>query len=103
MPEKNADLHGFVPDKSPVVLLLIDVINDAEFPEGEQLMKYAMPMARNIAALKKCARAANIPTIYVNDNFGRWQSDFSRVVEHCLQDNVRGRPMVELLCPEDDD
>jgi nicotinamidase-related amidase len=103
MPENNSDLHGFVPDKSPVVLLLIDVINDAEFPEGEQLMQFALPMAEKIAELKRRAEAANIPVIYVNDNFGRWQSDFSRVVEHCLEDDVRGRPMVEMLKPDDDD
>ena len=34
MPSKNADLHGNAPDKSDVVLLLIDVINDLDFPEG---------------------------------------------------------------------
>jgi hypothetical protein len=28
MPVKNKDLHGNVPDTSPVALLLIDVIND---------------------------------------------------------------------------
>lgn len=103
MPENNSNLHGFVPDKSPVVLLLIDVINDAEFPEGEQLMQFALPMAEKIAELKRRAYADDIPIIYVNDNFGRWQSDFSRVVEHCLQDDVRGRPLVEILKPGDDD
>jgi len=28
MPAKNPDLHGNAPDKSPVVLLLIDVISE---------------------------------------------------------------------------
>jgi len=32
---KNPDLHGKVPENSPVVLLLIDVINDMEFPRRE--------------------------------------------------------------------
>ena len=31
-------------------------------------------------------------SIYVNDNFGRWRSDFNAQVDHCLQDGVRGRP-----------
>ena len=39
MPAKNADLHGNAPDKADVALLLIDVINDLEFPEGEQLLR----------------------------------------------------------------
>ena len=33
------DLHGNAPDTSPVVLLLIDFINDLEFPEGAQFLK----------------------------------------------------------------
>ena len=49
------------------------------------------------------ARDAAIPVIYVNDNFGKWQSNFSKLITHCLEENVRGRPIVELLQPTDDD
>ena len=103
MPAKNEDLHGNAPDKSAVALLLIDVVNDLEFPEGEQLLRHALPMARQIAALKRRAREAGVPVVYVNDNFGRWRSDFSAQVEHCLNDGVRGRPVAGLLRPDDDD
>lgn len=103
MPAKNEDLHGNVPDKAAVALLLIDVINDLEFEEGAEVLEQALPMARRIADLKRRAGEAGIPTIYVNDNFGRWQSDFHRIVEHCLNDDVRGRPIVELLRPLEND
>ena len=103
MPPKNPDLHGSAPDKSPVALLLIDVINALDFPEGEQLERFAVPMAERIAELKRRARAARVPAIYVNDNFGRWRSDFRSHVEHCLRDGVRGRRMAELLRPAEDD
>ena len=103
MPAKNPDLHGNAPDKADVALLLIDVINDLEFPEGEQLLRFAVPMADRIARLKERARRAGVPVIYVNDNFGRWRSDFNAQVEHCLEDGVRGRPVVERLRPEEDD
>lgn len=103
MPSKNHDLHGNVPDKSYTALLLIDVINDLEFDEGDKLLKQALPMARRLLELKCRAKAAGIPVVYVNDNFGRWQSNFNRQVEHCLHDGVRGRPLVELLRPEEDD
>jgi nicotinamidase-related amidase len=95
------DLHGSAPDKSPTALLLIDVINDFGFAEGEQLLKLAMPVGKNIAALKKRAKDAGIPAIYVNDNFGRWQSDFKKIVAHCR--NSRGKSFVEMLLPDDDD
>ena len=100
---RSEDLHGNAPDKAAAALLLIDVINDLEFPEGEQLLRQAMPMARNILALKKQAKACGIPTLYVNDNFGRWRSNFRTQVEHCLKDGVTGRPLAELLAPDDDD
>ncbi|GAC1428681.1 MAG: cysteine hydrolase [Thermoanaerobaculia bacterium] len=103
MPAKNPDLHGNVPENATVALLLIDVINDLEFEGAEQLVEQAVPMARRIAELKQRARAAGIPAIYVNDNFGRWQSDFRRVVVHCLEDGVRGEEVAGLLTPEDDD
>ena len=52
MPERNRDLHGSVPETSPVALLLIDVINDLEFDGADALLEYALPMANRIAALK---------------------------------------------------
>ena len=103
MPSRNPDLHGNAPDKSPIALVLIDVINDLEFSGSEKLLKQALPMARNLARLKKRARAAGIPVIYVNDNFGRWQSDFHKQVQHCLKDGVRGEPIVRLLRPGAED
>ncbi len=103
MPAKNEDLHGNVPDKSTVALLLIDVINDMEFDTGGELLKQALPMAKRLAALKRRAKEAEVPVIYVNDNFGKWQSDFNKILSHCLEDGVCGKPLVEILKPEEDD
>lgn len=102
MPVRSHDLHGSAPDKSAAALLLIDVINDFEFDGGEELLRLALPAGRNIAALKRRAKDAGIPTIYVNDNFGRWQSDFKKIVAHCREES-RGKPFVELLLPDEDD
>ncbi len=99
----NRDLHGNAPDKSTVALLLIDTINGLEFPEADQLLRYALPAAEKIAALKARLKSKAVPVIYVNDNFGRWRSDFHAQVEHCLHDGVPGQPLVELLRPEQDD
>lgn len=103
MPDKNSDLHGSAPDKSDTALLVIDMINDLEFPEGEQLLRFALPMADRLAALAERARAAGVPVIYVNDNFGRWRSDFGAQIEHCLNDGVRGEPIVRKLRPQPED
>jgi nicotinamidase-related amidase len=103
MPARNEDLHGNVPDKADVALLLIDVINDLEFDSGRELLRHALPMAEKLAAFKRRAKQARIPVIYVNDNFGKWQSDFSKILKHCLEDEVCGQPLAELLKPGEDD
>ena len=102
-PARNPDLHGNVPESSPVALLLIDVINDMAFEGAEPLVRQAVPMAHRIAALKKRARAAKIPAVYINDNFGRWQSDFRKLVDHVLHDGVPGEEVARLLEPAEDD
>lgn len=102
MPVRSHDLHGSAPDKSKAALLLIDVINDFDFPEADELLRLALPAAKNIAALKRRAKDAGIPVIYVNDNFGRWRSDFKKIVAHC-RDESHGKPFVELLLPDEDD
>jgi hypothetical protein len=33
---KNQDLHGNAPDSCPVALLLLDVLNDVDFPGNSQ-------------------------------------------------------------------
>jgi nicotinamidase-related amidase len=102
-PARNPDLHGNAPDKSPVALIMIDVINALDFDHGPQLLEHALPMARNIAALKRRAKEAGIPAVYANDNFGRWQSDLNQVLDHVLHDGVPGRPLAEILHPAKDD
>jgi nicotinamidase-related amidase len=103
VPAKNDDLHGNVPDTCDVALLLIDVVNDLEFEGGEALLAQALPAAERIAALKRRARAAGVPVIYVNDNFGKWQSDLGKLLRHCLESGVRGEPLARLLAPGPDD
>jgi nicotinamidase-related amidase len=100
---QNEDLHGNVPDNSPVALLIIDMINDLEFPEGEDFLEPAVAAAKRILALKQRAKALKIPVIYVNDNFGRWRSDIDELIEHCLHEGVRGQHLAELLRPEPND
>jgi nicotinamidase-related amidase len=84
-------------------LILIDVINDFDFPRAEQLLRSALPASRKIATLKGRAKRSGVPVIYANDNFGRWRSDFRQQIEHCMAQNRPGRAIVELLKPDEDD
>lgn len=102
-PAKNEDLHGSVPENSPVVLMIVDVINDLEFDGGEGLLENAIPMAKRLAALADRAREAGIAVIYVNDNFGKWRSDFRALLDHCRSGDVRGRVLAQILEPKKQD
>ncbi len=84
-------------------LLLIDVINDLDFDGAEQMLPDALEAADAIAALKTRAKQANIPIIYVNDNFGHWRSDFREVAHYCSTNGDHGRLLLERLAPADDD
>jgi nicotinamidase-related amidase len=101
MPARNPDLHGSAPDKCATALLIVDVINDLDFPEAKQLLRYVPAMARKISALKERVKKAGIPVVYVNDNFGRWRSDLTSLVEHARKG--KGRKLVDLLRPDEDD
>ena len=102
MSKKN-DPNSNVPDQCNVALLIIDVINDFEFEGGDALAQQARRVVDNIAELKRRAKVAGIPVVYVNDNFGKWQSDFQKLIDRCIGEGVRGQPIARGLLPEADD
>ena len=89
--------------KSPVALLLVDVINHFEFPDGDRLLRNALRVAPQLARLTTRARRAKIPVIYVNDNFGQWRSDAAKLIEYCVRPTAPGRAFVDQLRPDKDD
>jgi nicotinamidase-related amidase len=84
---------------SGTALLLIDVINDLAFDGSEVLVAQAESMSRRLSALKRRATTAGIPTIYINDNFGQWRSDFRKTVAHCTSRSSPGRRVSQRLRP----
>lgn len=98
---KSKDLHGSTPDRSKVVLVLVDVVNDLEFDGGEKLLPFARKMTKPLAALKARAKRAGVAVVYANDNWGRWRSNFSQIVDACR--GKRGWPIVQQLLPDEDD
>lgn len=96
-------MHGNAPDECRVALLVIDMINAFDFEGAGALLPRALAAARSIAALKERAREAGVPVLYVNDNFGRWRSDFRSILGHVLAEGCPGKPIAELLRPGPDD
>ena len=58
-------------------------------------------LTRKLVRLKARAEKAGVPIIYVNDNFGRWRSDFRHQIENCLAS--RGRQLATELRPNEND
>lgn len=87
----------------PVALLLVDVINDFDFPEASGLLALAKDAVERIEALRTRAHSQQVPVIYVNDNFGDWRSDFRATVARCGDPSRPGAPLVRRLAPQLED
>jgi nicotinamidase-related amidase len=96
-----AQIDGAAPGGT--ALLIIDMINDLDFESGDRMRPAALDAARAIHALREEARAASVPVVYVNDNYGQWHSERSLIVEHCAREDALGREIVDLLRPDADD
>jgi nicotinamidase-related amidase len=84
-------------------LLIIDLISDFEFEDGDKLFPQALAAADNVARLKAKAKKSAMPVIYVNDNYGRWNDDFSAYKKFIREGSEKGRKLLDLIEPEPDD
>src|SRR5437868_13736152 len=89
--------------KSSRVLLLVDYVNPLDFPGAETLAPAAVEAARATAWLKQHLAAEGVPTIYCNDNYGVWQSDFHSLVSTCLGMEGPAGEITRLLYPQAED
>lgn len=89
------------PSPVPVALLLIDVLTTFQFPDGDSILKGALGMRDALVRLKARARAAGIPVLYINDNFGDWRSEKEVLMGRCLE--AKGSQFVRPLLPDSED
>lgn len=89
--------------ESDTALLIIDVINDLEFPGGEKVLPWARKMVDRLCPALKKARDRKLPVVYANDNFGLWRSNFKEVLAHTTRPGARGRDIAQALAPGPDD
>ncbi len=89
--------------RSDTVLLIIDMITDFHFDDGDALYRNSIPAAERIAKLRKRAKESGVPVIYVNDNYNDWTKDFDALIERVTADSEKGRKIVDLVRPDEDD
>jgi nicotinamidase-related amidase len=80
-------------------LIIIDCINDLEFPGGEKVLPWAMRLAPRLRRFRGCAHGAGMPVIYANDNYKHWHGCFDEVYAHCTRAGARGRELSRKLKP----
>ncbi|MBV9813470.1 MAG: cysteine hydrolase, partial [Acetobacteraceae bacterium] len=80
-----------------------DMINNLAFEGGENLRPKAEAVADVVLRLRRDAASARVSVIYVNDNYGHWHSERSRIVEECVREDAAGRDFVRRIAPDEDD
>lgn len=91
------------PAPGAAALLIIDMINDLDFEGGEGMAPAAQAAADAILGLRDEADRCGVPVVYVNDNYGQWHSERSRLIEHVMREESRGHELVRRLEPRTDD
>lgn len=89
--------------RSATVLLIVDMVNPMQFPGASGLVEAALAAAQACARLKIRLARKGCTTVYANDNYGRWRSDFTQLLQSCQAlPGARGE-IAQLLVPEEDD
>jgi nicotinamidase-related amidase len=84
-------------------LLIIDMISDFSFPDGDVLAAEAGKVVDNMVRIRRLFRSRRRPVIYVNDNFRQWNKGFRDLVDWAARIGSRGSTLVDLLRPATDD
>ncbi|WP_066195208.1 MULTISPECIES: isochorismatase family cysteine hydrolase [Gracilibacillus] len=82
-------------------LLVIDLINDFNFYEGDLLLQNTKEILPNIQKLKRHAKEKNYPIIYVNDHYDTWETDYKQIAQACT--TPKNAEVVEMGIPEKED
>jgi nicotinamidase-related amidase len=86
---------------SDTALLVIDMLNTYEHEDADVLVRSVERVVPNIAELvARGGEADDIEVVYVNDNFGAWNSGRAELVGRVLEG--RFRSLIEPIAPPED-
>jgi nicotinamidase-related amidase len=88
---------------SPTVLLLVDFINPLDFDGADALAPSALAAARATARLRREAARSGVQTLYANDNYGVWRSDFKALWSRCRASRGAAGTIARLMKPRRED
>ena len=76
-------------------LLIIDMISDFGFPDGDVLAAEAGKVADNMVRVRRLFRSRRRPVVYVNDNFRQWTRGFRDLVDWAARSSCRSLSHIE--------
>ncbi|HEU6454543.1 MAG TPA: hypothetical protein VN201_03675 [Roseateles sp.] len=82
---------------SKTVLLLVDFINPLTFDGAAAITPSALEAARQTARLRRRLSDEGVRTVYANDNYGDWTSDFHALFERCQRMRGAAGQMANLM------
>jgi nicotinamidase-related amidase len=80
-------------------LLVVDMLNPYDHPEADRLAERVAPALPGVEALLRRAGEAEAPVVYVNDNYGDWNSSSEELARQAL-DGAHPE-LVEPVLPSD--
>jgi nicotinamidase-related amidase len=81
-------------------LLVVDMLNSYDHDEAEQLAESVADSVSPIRDLIERAGNEEVPLVYVNDNYGDWNTSATELAEHAMAG--RHPELVEPLLPPED-
>jgi nicotinamidase-related amidase len=82
---------------STTALIVVDMINSYDHPDGEKLAASVERTLPRMAELVKRAEDEGVEVIYVNDNFGAWNSSREELVEEAMKGS---KELIEPIKPK---
>lgn len=82
-------------------ILAIDLLNTFDFDGGDKLKQAVADMVEPVTSLRRQAAEADVPVIFVNDNYGRWHDEPHQLVAHVAAG--KGGDLLDQLKPGPDD
>jgi nicotinamidase-related amidase len=89
-----------VDGEGATALLVVDMLNPYDHPEAEELAEHVEAALPGIEALLRRAGEAATPVVYVNDNYGDWNSS-ARELARSAMDGEHPE-LVEPVLPHED-
>jgi nicotinamidase-related amidase len=87
------------PARGHTALVVIDMFSAWDFEGADRLGRAAVRIASCIGRLKQRCDRAGVPTVFVNDNQGRWRSDAPGLVARSATGTATGAAIAALLAP----